>query len=344
MTGDMMMEIESTWKDMSIERLCTIVNDCSRLMEIYEENNDAMADRWSDSEKEQGEELLAVTTQLSLLATKYLCERMMLDVKDDYLLHVGGSEWHQPKKESSGNIVDTTLATLRDYNTDLQDWIPSDYYFPKLLKHSFDQTLQQYVGAFFCNTLSRGIAKLDECVETLHDDWMKMWTYFGNDEEMVQYHGKAGNHTKEAIWKRLLILPAIASLLSRELGPSDLWEDTLTIVTEFGVDTGATATQHLMGLRQERMNEQKIQEWHTMICSTTKHAEIQGLLCPSSLYLLPDLRNSRHVHPHCRRRRQLYTASLKNLWTGSLCALRNQRIQLEKELWNEPTVDEPLLI
>ena len=307
MVGNIMVQIGSEWKSMTIERICSVVNDAQRLLEFCEETNHSMALRWEEDVKAEGEDLLRSLTELSLHATEYLCQRIMQDVREEHLGKVGGLEWEtttttpsSSSLSSSSLVVGTTLATLADYYDDLQEWVPAEYYFPKILKHTFDLTLQHYLESFFANTMLGGVHDLDKCVATMREDWMALWRLFAG-KDLVGFAGRAGHYSKEVLWRRLYILQALSSVLSPELQPTDLLEDLRTILTDLGQDTGSAAILHLVGIRYHRMNRRTAHEWHTMIARATQHVEMQqggggnNSGTKNNWCRLPDLRNSPYI-------------------------------------------------
>ena len=67
-----------------------------------------------------------------------------LDLKEGYLQCVGTIAW-----EKDGAFMDTIIATLKDYFGDILNWVPADYFFPKVLKTCLDLILSNYVDSFF---------------------------------------------------------------------------------------------------------------------------------------------------------------------------------------------------
>ena len=309
MIGTIMLSIESGWKDMSAETLSATVNDARCFLDFCEKQNNVQSRFWDEQQSEEGEDLLRAITELSLLANKYLCEIVLNDVRAQFLSKIGTPEWRE------GQVVETVLATLRDYFRDLIHWVPTEYYFPKILRHCFDMTLQEYVGAFFSNTLSHGLVNPEQCRDALQRDWLLLWDFFGKAdhdstclddgddygfEDPEDFTGKAGHYSRQKIFQRLHILQAISSLLgsvsadgSSKWKPSDLRQDIETMMRDLGCDNGAIATLHLAGLCRARMCRTTAQEWHETIASAMEHTKMQELAHP--VYKLVDLRNSPYI-------------------------------------------------
>lgn len=255
MAGELMLHIEANWRTMDAERLCATINDAQRLLDLCEDQNSSLGVELTPKQLEEFETLLRSFAELSLHASKYLCERIILDVTDDYLARIGSRDWVR-----GGNMIETTLATLQDYFDDIQRWIPTHYYFPKILKHCFDLVLRNYLAAFFSHTRVHRLHDVARAAMALQDDWMKLWKFFGSFPEE---NYAAGNHSKDAIWKNLHVLQVMSSILSSRKEPIDLLLDVSYLLKQFGNESGVAAARQL--IRQRRQSAQRRRRWNKVI-------------------------------------------------------------------------------
>eukprot|EP00977_Amphora_coffeiformis_P002065 scaffold392_cov177-Amphora_coffeaeformis.AAC.9 len=153
MIGDFMFRISSEWEQMSAAHFCAVINDTSRLAEYCEKRHKECLTR--PELIEAAKNITRDITEMSLHATRYLCERVMLDLREPepILTSVGDAVWESPECHSA---VDRTIATFKDFFADFQQWLIRDYFFPKVLKNCFDLALKTYLESFFANTMIRG--------------------------------------------------------------------------------------------------------------------------------------------------------------------------------------------
>lgn len=286
LVGGMMFYIETSWKTVSVERLCACVNDAQSLLDQCDARNEHILGNTEDNEEdESSHELLKEFSLLSLHAARYLCERIFIDL--DILATVGTKEW----EKDDNQVIDVALETLRDYFDDFKQWIPAEYYFPKILKNCMDFLLRFYLESFFTNTMANGLNNLAKAVERLQMDWSKLWDFFGS--ENIAYHGRAGFYGKENVWHRLHILEATICILTTTSEPAKVQGQMSAILKQLGPDTGIAAVLHLFGLQRRRIKAKEAEEWHATIALAYEHACMQSLCEP--LYQIPDLRNSKFV-------------------------------------------------
>lgn len=154
---------------MSVERLCCCINDAQVLLDQFKARNESLL---GDAD-ETSESLLAEFSLVALHAARFLCERLFMDLKDDHLLRIGSLAWEQ-----DGTMIDTVIATLKDYFEDIINWVQADYFFPKILKICLDLILSNYVESLFANTMARGLSNRDKAAATLTSDLEKMMQFY----------------------------------------------------------------------------------------------------------------------------------------------------------------------
>ena len=312
LAGGLMFHIESNWRTMSVERLCCCINDAQILLEQFENRNESILH--TDEHDDVTEILLKEFSLLSIHATRFLCERLFLDLRDDILEKIGAAEWGQ-----GGGMIDTVVVTLKDYFEDIEEWIPADYFFPKVLKTCIDLILSNYVDAFFANTMAHGLYDRTNAVDTLQSDWAKLWEFFGTDQK--EYHGRAGFYDKVSLWHRLHILEVMANILATNSQPAGLQGEILVLLKELGSESGSAAILHLFGLQQRRISASEAQEWHETIAMAQEHARMQcAVLAP--VYQIPDLRNSPYIKRMRRSQRLLNDGMLDMSNTDKLVRRR----------------------
>jgi hypothetical protein len=173
--------IEAFWKIMSVERLCCCINDAQTLLEQFETCNETILDSADDA----SETLLTEFSLLAIHSTRFLCERLIMDLKEGYLQSIGTIAW-----ERDCALMDTIVATLKDYFGDILHRVSADYFFPKVLKTCLDLILSNYVDSFFVNTMVDGLQNHSKAVHAMKADREKLWQFFAVDHN--QHLGCAG--------------------------------------------------------------------------------------------------------------------------------------------------------
>lgn len=289
MTADIMLDVGSRWSDIEVERFCAIINDASRMIEQCEDRNEVLLDPSDSEQQKAGDDLCRELTELSLHATRFLCERIMLDLRepDPILNRVGGTSW----ETGSLLISEATVATLRDYTDDISKWIPGDYYFPKFLQHCFHMTLQAYFESLFAMTLSTGIKDPEMASRVLQQDWQNFHQFFCSSG-MAEYIGRAGHYTKQVMESRLGVLRSMALILTPTVSPTKLKSEINAVLKQFGAEVGITAVLHLAGLRNRHIAESEAVEWRAVVQGEMQAFEASKAKPP---YTIPDLRNSEYI-------------------------------------------------
>ena len=292
MIADIMLDVGSRWSKIEVERLCVIINDASRMIEGCEERNNALLDRNNSEHQKAGEDLCRELMELSLHATRFLCERIMLDLRepDPILTRIGGMAW----ETGAILITEITVATLKDYSDDISEWISESYYFPKVLRHCFDMTLQAYFESFFTMTMSKGIKDPEVASRILHQDWQNLHQFFCGSG-MTEYIGRAGHYTKQVIESRLGLIQAMSFILTPTIPPDKLKSNINTVLMQFGTEVGVAAVLHLAGLRSRRINESEAMEWHAVVGETMLTFMSEEASKSKPPYTLPDLRDSEYI-------------------------------------------------
>jgi hypothetical protein len=285
LVGGLMFEVETKWRNFTPERLCCFINDAQSLLEQCEQ-------RWEDMSSSDGEEndssesLLREFTELSLHATRYLCERIFLDVSE-ILAEVGSVHWEEEESH-----IKTVILTMEDYFEDIKIWVPEGYFFPKILKNCVDLILRIYLDSFFANTMSNGLDCPERAAQSLQSDWEKLWIFFGTTKLM--YHGRAGFYDKENIWHRLHIVEAMIPFLMTDVKPENLQDVMQVILKQLGTDGGSAAIFHLFGLQQRNVTVAEAQQWHETVALAVEHLKMRGA-SSDPLYCIVDLRNSKFI-------------------------------------------------
>jgi len=298
--GDLQLKIGSSWKNISSSLFCAMINDAARLAEQCEVRNEEYLAE-NDELLEQGANTVTDLLELSLLATSYLSERIMYDLCEPtrpILTTVGDKVW---EVDSKCIAVERTIATLKDFYADLKLWLVSDYYFTKVLKQTFDLTIQIYLESFFGNTLINGVQDAAAASEEMRQDHLRL-TIFFNGSNFEQYHEntKNGFYSQRKVNSELLILLNISNILAPSHDPDTLSHDIIAVVRRFPEkDGGQAAVLHLAGLRK-RYRAAEGFGWIKAIASAQKQisAEQENERCESSramTQVLPDLRNSRFI-------------------------------------------------
>jgi hypothetical protein len=293
LAGALMFYLEANWKRLSVERLCCCINDAQLMMDHFEVLNESiLVDMEEDQEVNSeynmtSESLLKEFSLVAIHATRFLCELLLSDVKQDYLLKIGTETW-----ETNETIMETVIITLQDFFEDIINWIPSQYFFARILKTCVDLILTNYVDSFFVNTMSRGLKHPEKAIERILSDRLKLWHFFGIDHE--DYLGQAGFYNKFALCERLHMLQIMSRILAIQ-SQSDLQPAEFEfIIRALGSEYGAAAIFHIFGLQQRAISKDEAQAWHETVAFALEHARMQGS-DEISFYHTPDIRNSSYV-------------------------------------------------
>lgn len=306
------LKILSEWKTMDSAYFCSIINDSTRLCDYCDSLKDGYLSR--PTAVEYAESLTRDISELSLQAVRYLGENIIQRLREPtpILTTVGDPEWEDPELYSP---VDCTIATLKDFFVDIEDWLMTGYFFPKVIKTCFDLALKTYLESFFANTMMHSVKDPLAVAEQLEQDYLRFVVYF-NGEHFEDFHGHGGFYTKKSINDRLRILQHMAALVDPTNIPSNLSFEIQEILATFGQDdNGDPAVLHLVGLRKQHQRSTESVKWLKQIASAKKvlaerPPELSPLLCT-----LPDIRNSKmlqNIEPPPRERmpREFSSASM----------------------------------
>jgi hypothetical protein len=293
MVCDLMFQVEANWKAMSSSRFCAIINEASLLSEQCGDRNSLFLS--NPEYLHAGDELTRELAEVSLHATRYLCERIMLDLQEPepILTRVGDADW---ESDETGSAVVRTIATLKDFFLDLERWLISDYFFPKVLKNCLDLTLQIYMESFFSNTMHHGVSDPDAASYELNQDYLRLVNFF-NGDTFTKYIGAAGFYEEQEINSRLGILRSLSILLNPAQPPDGILQEIKSILVQLcgGGEHGVPAVLHLVGLRK-RHSENEAIKWLKAISQANKMMRNDANPVVSPSYRVPDLRNSRYIH------------------------------------------------
>lgn len=307
MVADLMLLVGTSWMTMSTLRFCSIINDASRLSEMIEDRN---LEYLSSFEHQlAGERVVRDLIELSLHATNFLCEHIVFDMQypEAILSSIGSPAW---EADGKGTAIIRTITTFRDIFTNLEGWLSTGYFFPKMLKNCVDLTVQTYVESFYSNTMAHGVQDAAIVAELLSQDFGNLMTFF-NGAVFVKYENKAGFLSAEDIKIKVQVVRCMSRLTNPSIRPSELKDDSIKVLaetTQIG-DRNLAAILHIAGLRQsQRGGHEKPVEWLQMIAHAgraLKESDAGKKRKRHVAIKLPDLRNSRFL-----RKMQLTTKEL----------------------------------
>jgi len=310
MVCDLMLKIGTEWRNLSSKWYCALINDCSRLIELCEERNEAGLVQ--THHKEFGDSLLREFAELSLHAATYLCERIMstLSDPDPILTSIGDESWEKDDTQSS---IERTIATLSDYFEDLDQWLGRGYYFPKVLKSCFDKTLKTYVESFLSNTLSRGVKDPARVAEELNLDYKRLSLFFSGTN-FEKYHGVAGYYTQATLDEKLHIIRCLSKLVNPAVSAEEAASEVRLTMKAFQetFDNGSVVVFHVVGLRKKHSGCESV-EWLRVVSNAKKAASLESNgpadqkdASHFQFYNIVDLRNSRYLHNIRPLRREMH--------------------------------------
>lgn len=325
-----MMEVGMSWKEMSVERLCSIINDATHLCDQCEERNEVHLE---GDDREAGEALCRVLTELALFSSQQLCHRIILDLQEDLILTAIGDEKMWAKLDTQSDVQRTNL-TFHDYFDDLERWLPA-YFFPKILKHCFDLSIERYTEAFFGNSMAGRLSDADMAAATMrrdYDDFVSFWC----QGIPLQYHGAAGFYSKNTIHQRLSLILSFQRLVSPTLQADDVQEEIDTVLVELGIEAGIPSILHLVGLRGKQDATVSLR-WHEVLSKVKAVVSLEndgGEQRAPHNYNLPDLRNSLflpNVQPPQGRQLQKLRTNHSEMESMDICEtselVKSRRVQ-----------------
>ncbi|KAJ0408612.1 hypothetical protein P43SY_008959 [Pythium insidiosum] len=148
--------VASSVANTDIETLCSFINDTDVLQakcpELVEEISFAERD---PEEKEafdlfMGDGLDTASTEIVKLAVA-ACELLVTKLFSDVELETTRL-WFSKKWDEGEPVVETLLATLDDYYSDLRRWISGSFFFSKVVRQSLDQCTAQYAKRLLIRT------------------------------------------------------------------------------------------------------------------------------------------------------------------------------------------------
>ena len=286
--GERMMQVGITWKNMSLERLCAMINDASIVSDDCEHRNASYLVQ--DIHIAAGENLCREFMELALFATKQLCERILLDPHDTtpMLMLIGdGASWADQNTVSAVQRTNTILGSHFD---DLEGWIPR-YFFAKVLKGCFDLSVERYIESFFCNSLLGTSVTADMAANAMRRDYCD-FVSFWIDGACTKFPGVLdGLLPKDTLIQRLHLLHCFSSIMTPSLEAVDVLNEIDTIFDELG-SSGAPAILHLVGLKKRHTAREAL-AWHEVLSQITGNGS--RLYTKSPSFRLPDLRNSKFL-------------------------------------------------
>ena len=294
MISDVTLRISSEWATTSSAYFCAIINDTTRLSEYCEERHETILTR--PDAIQAAHVVTRDIAELSLHATRYLCERIIHDLcePEPILVLVGGPEWQNPNDHSP---VERTIATFEDFLADIEEWLDQDYFFPKVLKNCLDLALQTYLESFFANTMSCGLKNPAIAAEELRQDYLRFVVYF-NGDSFTDYHGRGGFYTQKAINDHWRVLQHMADVIDPSNRPENLSFEVQELVANFGAtENGGPIILHLTGLRGRQKARDSVL-WLKQIAAAKKNIAADGNSPPRLKCRLPDMRNSRMIRKH----------------------------------------------
>ena len=285
------MEVGTKWREMSVDRLCSIVNDATHISDQCEERNKVYLE---NDNREAGEVLCGELMELALFATQQLCQRVILDLQDENILTSIGDEavWADPDGPSA---VECTHRTFSDYFDDLESWLPA-YFFTKVLKHCFDLSMERYIEAFLGNSMSGRVRDAGVTAAAMRCDY-DAFVAFWCEGIPLQYHGKAGFYSKRTIHQRLSLILSFQRIVLPNNQAEDVQEEIDTVLVELGIETGIPTILHLVGLRGKQEATVSLR-WHEVLSKVKSVVSLEDdgeEQKASHRYSLPDLRNSRFL-------------------------------------------------
>lgn len=284
------LKISAEWEALGCEYYCAVINDASRLSDYCDEHKQDYITR--EDLMEAADSLVRDITELSLHATRYLCECIFhcLREPESILTAVGNAEWEDPEAHSP---VDRAVATFKDFFADIDAWLIPGYFFPKVLKNCFDLALKTYLESFFANTMVNGVTDATAVAEELEQDYLRFVVFF-NGEQFVEFHGRGGFYSLEEINNRLRFLQHMAALVDPTNLPWDLSFEIQEILASFGCpDDGDPAVLHLVGLRNKFQRAPNSVRWVKQIASAKKELAARTQTPTPFLCFLPDVSNSK---------------------------------------------------
>jgi Exocyst complex component Sec6 len=282
---DLQLKITTEWKEMGPGYLCALINDISRLSDQCEELNDTFIE--SDSRKQQARETVRDLTELSLHATRFLCNRMMDDVRRSVTC-VGTSDW---ESKAGPTPIERGIVALKQAFADAKTWlVATDLYFPKILKECMDITVKTYLESFLVNTMARGVEDPCAVAEELREDCLRL-TIFFNGASCEEYHGFGGFYTQTEINDHLRVLNNVSALVDPSLKMEDCKGDIKDLLSCLDLEEDAQRQKggsfrsllepardksdvlfHLVGLRKRHGPLESI-TWRRLVAAAQKEHE-----------------------------------------------------------------------
>jgi hypothetical protein len=209
------------------------------------------------------------------------------------LTSVGDLSW---QNEANGTSMQSVVLTLKDCFEDLEQLLNSRYFFAKFLKRCFVLTVQNYVEAFYQNTMKHGVRKPAHVSHHLNRDYRRLVMFFSDEHVLQLHHGKAGFFSDQEVNSMLHMLQCLSRLMHPCNEASDLLIDSTTVLKKIdGAGKGGSlAILHLAGLRKPATKEET-DAWIRMAYDAERTVATMDSGDEDISIKIPDLRFSEYV-------------------------------------------------
>ncbi len=272
--------LKEGWVEAEIETICAVANDSFRLQDKCEEILDSVGGDAGGGDvaslndlTEAMEDLCRGYVELAVLATKFAAASVMEDLKVPIIGLVFTNQW-----EEGDDLISVTVKTLRDYFGDLATWLP-EYFFSKLVRECYEQTIKTYVEAAFKKR--KPFSDAARASQTLVNDRICLEELFADE-----YRGRlkaAGLRGENQIEDQLGLLTSMSKILMAP-GPSDVESDIKRVLEEFG-QQGSDAVMCLAGMR--KMDKDETRDWKFMVSHLVGEIGEEVSLRAQEVYDLP---------------------------------------------------------
>ncbi|GMH80300.1 hypothetical protein TrST_g6384 [Triparma strigata] len=250
-------DVGLVWNSTQVENICAVVNDSYRMQDKVENLLDDV-DR--DEGREEIQELLEAMDGLctsyvvmAVDATKFAAMSVMEDLKEPILHQVFTPAW----EEGTEQFAQITTRTLRDWFSDLSVWLP-DYFFSKLVRECFDQTLSAYVETCLGKKV-KPFQNSARASQQVINDRFAFAEFFLTD--FSAQLAASGMRKPGEVDQSLDVMTHMSKLIMAP-APTDVEPDIKAMLLHFG-SVGEKVILHIVGLRG--LTKAELDDWKFVV-------------------------------------------------------------------------------
>ncbi|CEG37538.1 hypothetical protein PPTG_08805 [Plasmopara halstedii] len=217
--------IASKLEIVDTEMLCSFINDAEILQAKCPDLVEEISFAETDSEEKEafdtfvGDSLDSTSTEIVVFASNacdLIVSKIFHEVEQDTF-----KLWWSKKWDEGAPVVESLLATLDDYYSDLKKWIFGSFFFSKVVRQCLNRCVKEYGAKFLQRTVP--FSDLVKSANSVDKDMHSFVDFFDKYSADLR---RTGIRTREDIQKELTLLQVISCTLRQEAPPDCTLQET----------------------------------------------------------------------------------------------------------------------